>query len=132
MFKKELYLSNIESGGVVLAESLNEAKSILKKEDIKYLVIAVLVEDVELCSEKLKELRKIYSGAIIIKVLEETIGINLLKKGLIDEYYLANQDKEKEILNLKKAYKIAGIQRTVKEKISCIRGELEACLNKVR
>lgn len=117
--KKEAYSQRLPVRGILHANTLGEAqKMILKEDDVDFLLIRnVLIENVAYQLEELKKLSRSFSGAIILKVDNEEIGFSLMKKSIISEYYLSDEDKDVEFENLKKAFKFASLKRRISKNL---------------
>lgn len=135
--KKELYSETLSVGGILHANSIKEAEEILEeKNQVDLLLINnILIEDIDYNIDELKKLHDKFSGAILLKVTDEKVGLKLIKMGLVTEYYLSDDNKEKELANLQEGLKLASIRREISKSITACNYGLKQCkkyLNLVR
>lgn len=107
-YKKELYIDNLPVDGIIVSHSLDSANQLIKSMHPEVVFIHHLVlEDIELQAKELKKINNIYDGAIIAKVDSDLIGLRLMKQNLITDYFIAAENKEEELANLKKCFNTA-------------------------
>lgn len=125
--KKELYAEALPVKGVLHANSLVEAEEIIaEKNQVDLLLINnILIEGVEYEIDELKKLNCVFSGAIILKVDDELLGIKLLKAGIITEYYLSDKNSEIELNNLREAFRLASLKHRISKSFCKINSNLQ-------
>jgi hypothetical protein len=105
VFKKDKYLQNLPVNGVFNASCITD--DVLDDlEDVDY----ILIEDCDYDIDELKRINCSFNGEIIVKVDDDYVGLQLIKSGAATEYYLSSNDKNVEVNNLKKAFKLASIK----------------------
>ena len=117
--KKEKYLLCLEGVGfpkeysvILTARTLSEALSLIKKYENKECSIVinfVLIDQVLNCSEELKAFSRDFPGIIILKVesKDELLALDLLKQGIITEFYVETGNDEVDSQRLKEVFRIA-------------------------
>lgn len=111
--KRQKYLKILNVVDVLSAKSIDEARNIINKFHcpecpvvINFLIVEKYLEE----HKSLIDLSSEFKGVIILRVSnceEEEKVIDLLKRGVITEYFLADDNESVEDENIKKAFNIA-------------------------
>lgn len=129
--KKEKYIEVLFSGGILHVNNIQEAEELVKeKESVDFLVINNIVIETNFEIAELKKLNDSFCGSIVLKVTNEKLGLDLIKRGIIADYFLADENEEAEIGNLKKALKTSSIKQRVGRKLCSINEGLQL-INKI-
>lgn len=97
--------------GLLIVSCFEEAeKHLLYELPDSIIIDKMLIEKDIVKINDLKRIKRLFDGIILIKVANELAGIKLMKNGLISEYYISDEDKNKEKQRLKKAFKLATIR----------------------
>lgn len=117
--KKEKYIHCLKSSGltvenahVLTACNLSEALKIIRRhrlEECSIVINFVLIEQVLRCTDELKQFSKEFQGIIILKVktIDEVLALNLLKEGVITEYFVDTGEEGHDCQRLEEVFKIA-------------------------
>lgn len=129
--QKEKYIEVLFTGGILHVNNIHEAEELVKeKNTVDFLVINNIVIENGFEIEELKKLNDSFCGSIVLKVTDERLGIDLIKRGVIADYFLADSNEEVEIGNLKKALKTTSIKQRVNRKL-CNIAEGIQLMNKI-
>ena len=120
--KKQLYEKELCIQGVVTVNSLFQAEKVISRqfstEDMSIVINNILLDEFKIDdNDYLRKIRDNFDGAIILKVSDELLGLNLIRDGLITDFYLANEDSNIELESLKHAYKLATLKKRANNKI---------------
>lgn len=128
--KKEQYINELHIDGIIHATSLAEAKKILSHvedtSNIALVISEVLIENIEINENKLKNISENFNGPIILKVHDDLVGLNLMRKKLITDYYLANSDTRLELSRLRQVFKLVSIKQRIINNLSNANQNLKA------
>lgn len=111
--KQDKYLKSLDVSKVLSANSIDEAKELIKNvncPDCPVVINFLIIEQYLKENKSLEDLSLQFRGVIIIRVIDtddELRAIDLLKNGIITEYFLADKDENTELSNLKKAFEIS-------------------------
>lgn len=129
--KKEKYIENLFIDGILHANNIKEAEALVKeKNTVDLLVINNIVVETNYEIQELKKLNDSFPGSIILKVTDESLGIRLIKRGAITDYFLADENEDVELSNLKKALKTSSIKTRINKNI-CQVNECMDFINKI-
>jgi len=119
--KKERYINELHVDNIIHALSLDEAQKILSRRldtlNIALIINQVLIEDIKFEEDELRKITRTFHGSIILKVDDDLVGIHLMKKGLITDYYLSNSDEKLELSRLKQAFKLSMLKQRMRTNI---------------
>lgn len=120
-------ISELKVRGVKVTKELSVAKDIISHHNaqVNLLVInSVVVDDLKHTLEEIKSFSDFFRGPILIKVDDDKVGIQYMKEGLVNDYYVASNDKVLEFERLKKAFRIATLRSRVSNTLSEIKDSL--------
>lgn len=127
-FRTEKYKKLLGIDEVVIVNDLAKAKELLKPDKngeppYSMLIISTVFIEKNLKENELKEISEFFVGAIISRVDSEQAGVDLLKLGVVTDYYVSDKN---EAENLKNAIKNAEIYRRCISRLVDMRQKLGA------
>ncbi len=132
--KREQYINLLEIDDVLTVDNIDEAEQVLSKEENKKIILLlddIIIENVPNPIDKIKRIKDVFKGNIILKVHDEVVGLELLKAGLINEYFLANTDSKIEEQNFLKSLKITKLKARINSTLRVNEENLTKLVEKV-
>jgi hypothetical protein len=122
--QKEVYSYIFDLKSVVITPSLDEAKTIItngfkvgeNKQNV-LLISKILIDKSIDNDNELTQISDIFSGVIILKVKDEQTGIELIKKKLITDFYVADNDPAIEVKRLIKVFETVSLNESLKQQM---------------
>jgi hypothetical protein len=122
--QKDIYSYLFDLKSVIITPSLDEAKTIItngfkvgENQHNVLLISKVLIDKNINNDNELTQISDIFSGVIILKVKDEQTGIDLIKKKLITDFYVADNDPAVEVKRLIKVFETVTLNESLKQQM---------------
>ena len=131
-----LYQERLSHNQIIAFNKLDQVISFLKTlEQEKYSLIVLVADCSFLCpqgdySKEVLSVRELFNGFIITRIKEQSCGKRLLNDKIVDDYYLEDEDKEKEIRRLTKALEIGRLKCRIRKNLKEIKGSVASVLER--
>lgn len=129
-----LYQEKLSHNHIIAFNNLGQVITFLKTlEQEKYSLIVLVADCSFLCpegdySKEVLLIRELFNGFIITRIKEQGCGKRLLDDKIVDDYYLEDEDKEKEIRRLTKALEVGRLKCRIKKNLRDIKGSVASVL----
>ena len=130
------YQKSLSHNQIIAFNKLDQVIAFLKTlEHNNYSLIVLVADSSFLCpvgpySKEVLSIRELFSGFIIARTSEQPCGKRLLADKIIDDYYLEDEDKEKEVRRLTKALEVGKLKCRIKKNLRDIKGSVASVLER--
>lgn len=131
-----LYQEKLAHNQIIAFNKLDQVITFLKTlEQEKYSLIVLVADCSFLCpvgeySKEVLSIRELFNGFIIARINDQVCGKRLLSDKIVDDYYLEDEDKEKEIRRLTKALEVGKLKCRIRKNLKEIKGTVTSVLER--